>query len=118
MRILVVDNDEAVLDVVCALLRGCGLEVQGAANPREACRLLAVGGWDALLSDFLFPGTIAGVAVAADARTRGVLCVIMSGAAEVEAAVTAQGLRFLAKPFSLTDLLAALGVSEAVPLTA
>lgn len=119
MRVLVVDNDDAVLDVICAILRGCGLEVQGAAEPREAYRLLAAGGWNALLSDFLFPGSITGLAVAAEATARGVFCVvIMSGAVEAETQITARGLRFLAKPFSMTDLLAALGVSEVVPLSA
>ena len=118
MRVLVVDNDDGVLDVVCAILRDCGLEAHAAAHPQEACRLLAAGGWDALLSDFLFPGSITGLAVAAEARARSMLCVIMSGAAEAEAQITAQGLRFLAKPFAVVDLLAALGVSEVVPLAA
>ena len=118
MRVLVVDNDDGVLDVVCAILRDCGLEAHAAADPQEACRLLAAGGWDALLSDFLFPGTITGLTVAAEAMAQGVLCVIMSGAAEAEAAVTAQGLRFLAKPFSMANLMTALGISEVVSLAA
>jgi DNA-binding NtrC family response regulator len=118
MRVLVVDNDVAVLEVVCALLHDCGVEAQGAADPQAACGLLAAGGWDALLSDFLFPGAITGLAVAAEAMAQGMLCVIMSGAAEVEAAVTAQGVRFLAKPFSMADLMTALGISEVVSLAA
>ena len=119
MRVLVVDNDDGVLDVVCAILRDCGLEAHAAADPQEACRLLAAGGWDALLSDFLFPGSITGLAVAAEARARGVPgVVIMSGAAEAETQIAARGLRFLAKPFAVADLLVALGVSEVVPLAA
>ena len=118
MRVLVVDNDDGVLDVVCAILNDCGVEAQGAADPQTACRLLAAGAADAVLSDFLFLGSMTGLDVAAEARARGMLCVIMSGAAEAEAQITARGRGFLAKPFSMSDLTAALGVSEVMPLAA
>lgn len=62
---------------------------------------------------------ITGLAVAAEAMARGVPCVtIMSGAAEVEAEIAARGLRFLAKPFSMSDLMAALGIPGCVLLAA
>lgn len=54
-RILVVDDDEDVREVVCALLSGDGHDTEAASNGAEALRLLDRRWYDLIVSDLKMP---------------------------------------------------------------
>jgi DNA-binding response OmpR family regulator len=108
MRALVVEDHKSLNDIVCEILRHSGIEVTSVRNYKSAIMLIGIEKWDVLLSDMLFAGWRTGLDLASAARPQGIRCIIMSGALERRRDVEAQGMRFLAKPFSMADLLAAL----------
>lgn len=109
MRVLVVENDCWVRDLLCELLSDFNIEATGVADSQEAVRLLSTVYWDMILSDLLFPGRITGLDLAAQAAERGVRCIIMSGAVDRGPEIEARGIQFLAKPFGIAELSAAVG---------
>lgn len=54
-RILVVDDDEDVRDLVAIILRGAGYDVEAAGNGAEALRRLEQQGYDLVVSDLQMP---------------------------------------------------------------
>jgi two-component system cell cycle response regulator CpdR len=54
-RILVVDDDPSVRNLIAAMLSGNGYEVNVAAGPTEAEEALRNGSFDLLLTDVLMP---------------------------------------------------------------
>ncbi|GIM95769.1 hybrid sensor histidine kinase/response regulator [Paractinoplanes toevensis] len=68
-RILVVEDEEGVRDIVCRILTKAGYEVFAAADPQEALHRCLEGGLqvDALLSDVIMPG-MSGTQLAASMR--------------------------------------------------
>ncbi len=117
VRVLLVEDEPAVRTVFARGLERQGMLVVTAEDAMAALALLREE-WpiDVLVSDVMMPG-IDGVELATEAgRLRpGLGIVLMSGYAELprhrEAA--AQKMRFLAKPFALADLVAA--IHEAQP---
>ena len=81
-RILVVEDEEAVRDIVCRLLGKAGYQVHSAPNPAEALRMCRVEriGYDALLTDVIMPG-MSGTQLAAELRRDrpGLPVLFMSG---------------------------------------
>ena len=118
MRVLVVENDPDVLDVVLAILSDFDIEATGATDPSQAIGLLNTERWDVLLSDVLFPDRLDGFAVAAVAARLATPCILMSGDVHQTERVADRGLAFLAKPFSMADLIAAVTAPLALPLAA
>ncbi len=57
IRVLIVDDDEDARELITAILRGAGAEVQIASSAREALRHLDASQPDVLLSDIVMPGT-------------------------------------------------------------
>lgn len=117
-RILLVEDDDSVRLTFDRGLRKHGLIVSAAADGAAALRILDSGAeFDVLVSDVMMPG-IDGVELAAMATQRrpGLKVVLMSGYAELplHRAADAQGVRFLAKPFALVDLVAAIGAQLTV----
>jgi DNA-binding response OmpR family regulator len=108
MRVLVVDDDDLVREMVCELLETAGIVVSAATNFRDATLLLVTDNWDVLLSDLQLEGRLTGLDLADEAAEKGIFAVIMSGAVDKRPEVEACGLRFLAKPFLRAELLAAL----------
>jgi hypothetical protein len=81
-RILVVEDEDGVRDIVCRILTKAGYEVRAAGDPQEALKLcldhnLQV---DALLSDVIMPG-MSGTQLAAELRQSrpGLPVLFMSG---------------------------------------
>jgi CheY-like chemotaxis protein len=115
-RILVVDDDAAVLDVACKVLRRAGYEVLAATGAEEALRIAGEQRDEPihlLLTDVVMP-EMSGRQLAERLREdRPDLPVLyMSGYTEDQ--VILQGLRlaevdFVAKPFTLQDLVNAVG---------
>ncbi len=55
-RILVVDDEPTVRELMRAVLEGAGHETVGAADGNEALEALAGGGFDLILTDVMMPG--------------------------------------------------------------
>ena len=54
-RILVIDDEVAVAELVTDILNECGFTVTTQTNPKEALRLLEKAEYDAIISDFKMP---------------------------------------------------------------
>ena len=100
-RVLVVDDEPAVCDVVARMIRSAGYDVTTAASPPEARSL--DGAWDVLVTDVRMAGTD-GVALAGEINARHTL--FISGY-DGEGLV-APGVPFLQKPFDAAQLAHAL----------
>ncbi len=55
-RILVVEDDEKLNQIMCAYLARSGYQATGCHNPAEAYDLLCAGDYDLILSDIMMPG--------------------------------------------------------------
>ena len=68
-RILVVEDEDGVRDIVCRILTKAGYDVRAAGDPQEALKLCVDPGvhLDALLSDVIMPG-MSGTQLAAELR--------------------------------------------------
>jgi two-component system cell cycle sensor histidine kinase/response regulator CckA len=112
LRVLLVEDDAAVRMILSRGLLAQGLAVTVAADAAAALEILHAGAvFDVLVSDVMMPG-IDGVELAAQARKLrpNLPIILMSGFAEAprHRAADAQGVGFLAKPFVLADLVAAI----------
>ena len=120
LSVLLVEDDTAIRLTFSRALRQFGMSVTAASGPDPALELLASDAhFDILVSDVMMPG-IDGVALAARATDLrpGLPIVLMSGYSELplHRAADARGMRFIAKPFSLAELLDA--ISDAIPVAA
>lgn len=112
-RVLIVDDDQGIRDVVAAVLEDEGYEVRGAADGIEALRTLERRGDrppDVVLLDFTMP-RCDGPAFAREYRLRGETApiVLLTASHQVEARcreVGADGC--VGKPFEVSDLLEAI----------
>jgi len=106
-RVLVVDDDERVREVVCALLASRGWQVERAAGGEQALQALQHGEPDVVLLDLVLPGTDGQEVLQRLRRERSRLpIVLMTGYSSVEPTAHTQG--FLQKPFTGQELVAAL----------
>jgi CheY-like chemotaxis protein len=96
-RILVVDDEEIVRDLLAQLLRDQGYDVTVASSPREARGL--DGRYDLLLTDVVMPESD-GPTLARDIKARRVL--FMSGYDQQE--LVQDGAPYLQKPFGREEL--------------
>lgn len=108
LRILLVEDDSAVRITLDRALKRMGLVVVAVSSADPALELLtSQRPFDILVSDVMMPG-VDGVELAAQAQVLrpGLAVLLMSGYAELplHRAADAQGVRFLAKPFSLPEL--------------
>ena len=55
-RVLVVEDDAHIADLICLHLRDEQFDVVHSADGNEGLRLLEQGGWDALILDLMLPG--------------------------------------------------------------
>src|SRR4029453_13246053 len=107
-RILLVEDDVGIANVLAMHLRDERYEVVHSADGAEGLRLLEQGGWDALVLDLMLPG-VDGLEICRRARamTRYTPIIIpRAGSSEVHRIL---GLElgaddYLAKPFSVLEL--------------
>jgi two-component system cell cycle sensor histidine kinase/response regulator CckA len=116
-RILLVEDEAAIREVLARVLHRHGYQLLVAADGREALELVEKEGGDVdlLISDLVMPGQN-GADVASEVRARvpHVSVLFMSGSLDhpVLKRVLASGHRFLPKPFSMTEFRSV--VSEAM----
>ena len=105
-RVLVVDDEEAILYVFERYLSVAGYGVVTAPCGSDAVRAGEAGQFDLLITDFRMPG-MNGVEVIGALRDLqpGLPSLVISGN-PIEAGTLPAGVRFLSKPVSMPDLLA------------
>ncbi|MGF6562150.1 response regulator transcription factor [Erwinia aphidicola] len=109
-RILIVEDDGDIADLLALHLRDEGYEITHAADGGRGAALLEKGGWDALILDLMLPG-VDGLEICRRARsmTRYTPIVIISARSSEVHRVLGLELGaddYLAKPFSMLELVA------------
>jgi DNA-binding response OmpR family regulator len=109
-RILIVEDDVPIADVMSLHLRDERFEVVHTANGTEGLRLLEEGGWDALILDLMLPG-VDGLEICRRARAMARYTPIIITSARSSEVHRILGLElgaddYLAKPFSVLELVA------------
>jgi two-component system response regulator MprA len=112
MRVLVVDDDPAVLDSLALVLGLDGFDVETASDGREAIRTLAATRPDVVLLDVLMPG-LDGLEVCRRMRGSGdrtpvLMLTARDAVRERVAGLEAGADDYLAKPFARDELIARL----------
>ncbi len=112
-RVLVVDDDDDIRDVVCAILEENGYATSGACGGRAALACLRQGPPpDVILLDLMMPemnGWDVCEELARDPMLAAIPVVVMSGDSQIAAksdSLTAAG--HIAKPFDIPELLGAV----------
>jgi CheY-like chemotaxis protein len=120
MRVLVIDDDPDVLDLIAAFLGDAGHETQTTASSREGLRFLETEHFDALITDVLIP-ELDGIEIMRAVRKKlpELWIIAMSGGTDRLSANTALRMtqmlgtnRILYKPFAQEHLIAALDRSR------
>ena len=109
-RVLLVEDDAHIADLLTLYLRDEGLEVMHCARGDDGLRQLERGGWDALVLDIMLPG-VDGLEICRRARAMArytPIIIISARSSEVQRIL---GLEigaddYLAKPFSVLELVA------------
>jgi two-component system chemotaxis response regulator CheY len=104
-RILVVDDEEAILYVFERYLSLAGYRVSVAANGRDAVRSAEASPVDLLITDFRMPGMNGVEVIHALRRLQPALPALVISGNPIEAGAMPPGVRFLSKPVSMADLL-------------
>ena len=109
MRVLLIDDDVRLFDLLVSYLEQNGVSVRGARDGKQGLELLEAGGFDAVLLDVMMPG-IDGLEVCKRIRQKSQVPIVMLTAKgdETDRVV---GLElgaddYVAKPFSPRELLA------------
>ena len=112
-RVLIVDDEEAVLEFERDVLAGAGAEVSTATRGEDAIRQLQRGKFDAILVDSWIPGGCSGVDIYRWVATnqpglekRVVLTLSNMTDSEVRSFVEENGVATITKPFEVSDLIA------------
>jgi signal transduction histidine kinase len=111
-RLLVVDNETALMRALCDTLRLEGYVVQGFDSPREALAALHPGQFDLLLTDLMMPD-MDGIELITSARLidPAIGAIVMTGHGTIDTAVLAMkggALDYILKPFRLNVILPVL----------
>ena len=109
-RILIVEDDADIAEILRLHLRDEGYEVAHAADGDAGCRLLEAGGWDALVLDLMLPG-VDGLEICRRARAMAHYVPIIIVSARSSEVHRILGLElgaddYLTKPFSVLELVA------------
>jgi CheY-like chemotaxis protein len=112
-KILVVDDDETLRDLLATVLRQHGYDVTTAASVSEALKLISAGSYDVLLSDLHMPGKGDGLTVVSAMRHANpkAVTILLSAFPEMDAAAQAillQADQILVKPMNIPALIEAI----------
>jgi CheY-like chemotaxis protein len=103
-RILVVDDEEAILYVFERYLSVAGYRVSVATDGHTAVRVGEAGPIDLLITDFRMPGMNGVEVIHALRRLQPELPALVISANPIEAGTMPPRVRFLSKPISMADL--------------
>ena len=111
-RVLIVDDEEEILELLGEYLRTRGFEVVAAYDGRDAMELLRSGTIDAVITDLKMPD-VGGMELHAEIGrlNRPVATLIMTGLGTVETAVASMrsgAYDYILKPFKLREVYASL----------
>jgi EAL domain-containing protein (putative c-di-GMP-specific phosphodiesterase class I)/CheY-like chemotaxis protein len=117
-RVLIADDEPALVRAFARILRAAGFEVESASNGREAAARVAEGGFHAVLSDICMPD-MDGIAFLREVRRRDqdLPVILMTGTPAVETAVEALdggALKYLVKPVTGGELVRAVERAVAI----
>ena len=109
-RVLVVEDDSHIADLICLHLRDEHFEVVHSADGNQGLHLLEQGNWDALVLDLMLPG-VDGLEICRRARAMARYTPIIITSARSSETHRILGLElgaddYLAKPFSMLELVA------------
>ncbi|WP_166359545.1 response regulator transcription factor [Pseudomonas akapageensis] len=109
-RVLVVEDDKHIADLIVLHLRDEQLQVVHCADGDQGLQLLEQGGWDALILDLMLPG-VDGLEICRRARAMARYTPIIITSARSSEMHRILGLElgaddYLAKPFSMLELVA------------
>ena len=109
-RVLVVDDDADIRDLVALKLQASGLEVHTANDGISGLELATQGPFDAIVLDVMMPG-MSGIDVLQAMRSAGnttpvILLTAKTQEYDVEAGFNAGATDYVTKPFSPRELLA------------
>ena len=112
MRILVVEDEEAIANFICQGLTEAGYAVDQAASGEEALHWIAIAEYDAIVLDVMLPDQD-GLSICAEARRRGIHTPVLMVTArdaidDREAGLDSGADDYLIKPFAFAELLARL----------
>jgi PAS domain S-box-containing protein len=120
-RILVVDDEPGIVEVLRSLLSASGYTVEAAGNGREAMERIERGHYDVIISDLFMPG-MDGVALYKeinaldpDLARRIIFVTGDTVSAQSRAFLERTGNRWLAKPFNLAEVEQTVGNFVAEP---
>ncbi len=107
-KLLVVEDESSLREVIVEALEGSAHEIQTATNGQEALQLLAKGTYDAILSDIGMP-VMDGLTFLAEVRNRGietplVFLTAYGDKANIQKAIQLGANDFLDKPFTSATL--------------
>src|ERR1700689_2020472 len=111
--ILLVDDDEALRQMLAAVLQEHGYDVTTAGSVSEALKLITAGSYDVLLSDLHMPGKGDGLTVVSAMRHANpkAITILLSAFPEMNAAAHAilmQADEILVKPMNVEALVEAI----------
>jgi DNA-binding response OmpR family regulator len=118
-RVLVVDDEPGICDLIASALRDHGYEVEQAASGEEALRAVKAHRLDLIMLDVNLPGVdgwevLAQLRAAAGEQTP---VVVMTGGFMAQDQALASGAQgYLGKPFDLDDLYSAVEAHIALPM--
>ena len=107
-RVMVVDDEENIREVLSNYLNSLGYEVETANDGQDALEKFEVGGYDLIISDLLMP-TIDGLELLKKIRDkdREVIFLMITGYPSIETAVEAikkGAYDYITKPFHMEDV--------------
>lgn len=108
-NVLIVDDEDALRDVMIRRLRMAGIHADGVGAGEQALELLSTCGYDVIILDVKMPG-ISGIEVLKRLRVNGCPSevIVLSGHASLDAAVELmeQGAYdYMMKPYDLEELI-------------
>jgi signal transduction histidine kinase/CheY-like chemotaxis protein len=111
LRVLLVEDDPDLNELVGQMLEELGAEVLRARSADDGCKLLDGAAVDAIVSDMVMPGEMDGLDLARSVRQRGVELpiVLMTGYSQAAGSAAQEGFPVLRKPFTMDTLASVLG---------
>jgi DNA-binding response OmpR family regulator len=102
-RVLIVEDEEGVRELLVRLLTEAGYEVREAADYRAGDEWLSKENFDLLIANVLLPGG-SGVDLTQRAIAKGMETLLVSGHPEQIELHSQSGNRFVAKPFKMDEM--------------